>query len=257
MAELPDAHRRQLIGEYVTRCTVNRSHLGIAQLLAQGVVDRVLTTNFDPLVVRACAMVGEFPAVYDCAITPSLAGVAFHPKAVFYLHGQWSGLKLHNVEEDLRKQAEVIRPVLSDLQKDRTWIIVGYSGRSDPLVEVLADAGEYPCGLFWAAYRSSTPDQHVCDTLLAKPEARVLFGFDADTLFERLATDLNCYPPLFVSSPCKYLRNIHGVCREGHYTVPPDEREPVKFEPSAVSVPAAPPVSQFDIERNTEEGDER
>lgn len=67
MAELSDAERRDLISDYVDRATINWAHLAIAQLMKDGFVDRVFTTNFDPLVLRACALLGVFPAVYDFA----------------------------------------------------------------------------------------------------------------------------------------------------------------------------------------------
>jgi NAD-dependent SIR2 family protein deacetylase len=67
MAELAPGERRNIIAEYVDRAKVNWAHLSIAQLIKTGFVDRVLTTNFDPLVVRACSLVGIYPAVYDFA----------------------------------------------------------------------------------------------------------------------------------------------------------------------------------------------
>ena len=62
MAELALGERRDFIAEYVDRAKVNMAHICIAQLMKNGFVDRVLTTNFDPLVLRACALLGLFPA---------------------------------------------------------------------------------------------------------------------------------------------------------------------------------------------------
>jgi NAD-dependent SIR2 family protein deacetylase len=67
MAELASGSRRDLIAGEIQRAKINWAHVAIAQFIANGYVDRVLTTNFDPLVARACALVGEFPAVYDFA----------------------------------------------------------------------------------------------------------------------------------------------------------------------------------------------
>ena len=67
MAELLLAERHDLISQYIDNARLNWAHLAIAQLLKHGFVDRVLTVNFDPLVMRACALVGVFPAVYDFA----------------------------------------------------------------------------------------------------------------------------------------------------------------------------------------------
>ncbi len=239
MAALPEGIRRELIRRYVKGATVNRAHLSVAQLLKGGFVDRILTTNFDPLIPRACALVGEFPAVYDCAVSTDLEGILFHPKSVFYLHGPWSGLKLHNVEEDLRKQAEVIHPVAADTQKDRMWIIVGYSGRSDPLVDELASAGEFPYGLYWVTYQRDPPDPQVKDKLLTKPNARVIYGFDSDSFFERLATCLGCYPPRFASDKVGWADEILEMCREGDYTQNPSSRQLLRL---CLPPPPPPPA---------------
>ena len=67
MSELLLSERRDLIAEYVDKAKINWAHLCIALLVQAGFVDRVLTTNFDLLVVRACALLNEFPAIYDFA----------------------------------------------------------------------------------------------------------------------------------------------------------------------------------------------
>src|SRR5690349_9660042 len=50
MAELPLDARRDLIAQYVDEAKVNWAHICIAQLMKHEFVDRILTTNFDPLV---------------------------------------------------------------------------------------------------------------------------------------------------------------------------------------------------------------
>ena len=63
MAVLTRGQQRDLINEQVCNARINWAHMAIAQLMRHGYVDRVLTTNFDPLVLRASAMLGQFPAV--------------------------------------------------------------------------------------------------------------------------------------------------------------------------------------------------
>lgn len=76
------------VARRVDEAKVNWAHLAIAQLMKHGFVDRVLTTNFDLLVVRACAMVGHYPALYDFATSQALKPADIPGNAVFYLHGQ-------------------------------------------------------------------------------------------------------------------------------------------------------------------------
>jgi hypothetical protein len=94
MAQLAPAERKALIAQYVDSAKINWAHIGIAALIKHGFIDRVLTTNFDPLVVRACAMIGEFPAVYDFAASQRFQPADVADKAIFHLHGQRTGFVL-------------------------------------------------------------------------------------------------------------------------------------------------------------------
>ena len=67
MTQLSPAERRDLLARFIDDASVNWAHVCVAQLMKEGYVDRILTTNFDPLIIRACAMLGLFPAVYDFA----------------------------------------------------------------------------------------------------------------------------------------------------------------------------------------------
>src|SRR6185503_18656439 len=135
MAELLVAERHDLISKYIDNARLNWAHLAIAQLLKHGFVDRVLTVNFDPLVMRACALVGVFPAVYDFAASQYFKPDFIARQSVFYLHGQHTG------------------------------IVVGYSGENDPVFDHLAKIERYDNGLYWICYNDSPPQTHVQDHL--------------------------------------------------------------------------------------------
>ncbi len=98
MHELNPGQRRALLNPYIDNSKINLAHIGLAQLLKKECVDRVLTTNFDPLIARACALVNVSPAVYDLtAFRPSQMRMAELPdQAVFHLHGQRHGFRAAN-----------------------------------------------------------------------------------------------------------------------------------------------------------------
>ena len=206
MAQLSPSQQRDLIGEYVDQAQVNWAHIAIAQLMKYGHVDRILTTNFDPLVVRACALVGEFPAVYDLA-----ASQLFHPekvpgKAVFYLHGQRTGFVLVNTKPDGGKQAKRLAPVFEDAGHERMWIVVGYSGESDPVFTTLSQIPRFDYPLYWIGYKREDPPPHVKDKLLG-PNRHAFYvnSEGADEFFIEIAKQLGCFPPEFVGRPFSYL----------------------------------------------------
>ena len=55
MQQLDVRERRELIRNLVSRARINWAHLLLADFIRNGYVQRVFTTNFDPLIMRACA----------------------------------------------------------------------------------------------------------------------------------------------------------------------------------------------------------
>jgi tetratricopeptide (TPR) repeat protein/NAD-dependent SIR2 family protein deacetylase len=206
MAELLLDERRHLIAEYVDKAKINWAHVGIARLMQEGYVDRVLTTNFDPLVVRACALLGEFPAVYDFAASQLLKSAMIPQKAVFYLHGQRTGFILMNTEQDFKDHSKRLGGIFEDAGRGRVWIIVGYSGENDPVFDHLARVNQFDNGLYWVGFEDSEPPKHVREKLLeAKKDAFFCKGHDADSFFVSLTQELHIFPPDLVGRPFSHL----------------------------------------------------
>ena len=57
MSEISKPQQKEIIQEKISEADVNWAHVAIAQLIAHGYADRILTTNFDPLIARACALI--------------------------------------------------------------------------------------------------------------------------------------------------------------------------------------------------------
>lgn len=206
MAQLAPSYRRDLIAEYVDAAKINWAHVGIAQLLKHGYVDRILTTNFDLLVARACALVGKFPAFYDLAASQLFKPADVPDQAVFYLHGQYTGFVLMNTEEDCNAHSERLTPVFEDAGSGRLWIVVGYSGENDPVFEHLAKVERFDNSLYWVGYKDNEPPAHVRTQLLSNDKyAFYIRGHDADDFFIRCAQSLQCFPPDFVAKPFSHL----------------------------------------------------
>ena len=161
MAKLLLNQRRNLIAEFVDKAKINWADIGIGLLMQAGYIDRVLTTNFDLLVVRACAMLGVFPAVYDFASSQLLKNADIPDLAVFYLHGQRTGFVSMNTVEDMQAHSTLLGPVFEGAGSGRTWIVVGYSGENDPVFEHLARQQRFDNGLFWVGYGDREPQGHV------------------------------------------------------------------------------------------------
>jgi tetratricopeptide (TPR) repeat protein len=209
MAELSVSERRDLIGRYIDEAQINWAHIGIAQLMKEGYVDRVLTVNFDPLVVRACALVGVFPAVYDFAASQSFKADFISSLSVFYLHGQRTGFALLNTPEECERLSQHLGPVFEDSLRGRVCIVAGYSGDNDPVFNHLAQWPRFDNKLYWACYKDDEPPQHAREELFIDgKDAFYVKGYDADDFFIKLAQQLKCFPPDFVGAPFSYLERL-------------------------------------------------
>jgi tetratricopeptide (TPR) repeat protein len=206
MAELSPSERHALIAEQVDAALINWAHIGIALLMQHGYVDRILTTNFDPLIIRACALIGEFPAVYDFAASQEFKPDYVPDKAVFYLHGQRTGFRLMNTADEVEALSRSLAPVFEDAGRGRAWVVVGYSGDNDPVFEQLARVQRFDHQLFWVGYRDGEPSEHVRKRLLVSGKyAFFVSGHTADSFFVQLTQQLGIFPPAFVARPFTHL----------------------------------------------------
>jgi len=209
MYELEPGIRRDLIARYIDQAKINWAHIVIAQLVKHGYVDRVLTPNFDPLVMRACALAGEFPAVYDFAASQQFNPAYVSAKAIFHLHGQRDGFNLLHTDEEVNALTDALTPVFDDAGKGRMWLVVGYSGDNDPVFKHLARVKEFDFGLYWVTYRDDEPAAHVQSGLLQKNKgAFYVKGYDADEFFVKLARELDCFPPDLIARPFSHLDSL-------------------------------------------------
>lgn len=209
MAQLSPGERRDLITQYVDKARVNWAHIAIAQLLKAGFVDRVLTTNFDPLVLRACAMLNMFPGVYDFASSQHFKPGHTSHRAIFHLHGQHTGFVLLNTTEEVSSLSNAIAPLFEDAGRNRLWLVVGYSGEHDPVFEQLAGVKSFDERLYWIGHGDDEPTLHVRTRLLSEAKcAYFVKGFDADNFFVTFAQRLDCFPPELTERPFTHLKQV-------------------------------------------------
>ena len=209
MGELSVAERRDLIAGFVDKARINWAHICIAQLMKHGYVDRVLTTNFDLLLARACALAGLYPAIYDFAASQLYKPAEISDQAIIHLHGQRTGFVLMNTDEEVNSHSDLMQPVFQDAGLGRVWMVVGYSGDNDPVFDHLAKVPRFDNNLYWIGHGDDGPSAHVTKHLLKKPkDAYFVGGHDADSFFVRLTQELRCFPPEFVSRPFSHLDSL-------------------------------------------------
>jgi Tfp pilus assembly protein PilF len=225
MKQLLPAARFDLIASYVEGARINWTHVLLAWLVKKGYVGRILTTNFDNLVLRACGLYHLHPAVYDLAASSDFQAGRVYEPSVFFLHGQHRGFVQLHTPEQVESQAEKLRPAFDAAALRRPWLVVGYSGESDPVFENLARIPCFDDGLFWVGYEDNDPVPSVKKRLL-EPEnhAYLVRGFDSDRFFLEVTRKLGLETPLVQDPfihPLEVMRKIAPLNVKGKGTQVP------------------------------------
>jgi len=152
------AERRALLHRYIEPESEGdgrkptKAHRAIAQLVKDGAVKVVLTTNFDRLLENALRDVGIEPAV----ITDehSLAGatpLTHSACTIIKLHGDYLDTRIKNTEDELAAYHPDIDRLLDRIFDEYGLLVVGWSGEWDAALRsafLRASTRRYP--LFWA-----------------------------------------------------------------------------------------------------------
>ena len=136
--------RAQRVKKYVDRARdengrlkINWSHLLLAAMVEKGCVNRILTTNFDPLIVEALAVTGQPIRTYDLNTTGKYNPGTLDDGAIIYLHGQMHSLFLANAPGEMDRLRGLYPAVLQEAVQDSLLIVIGYSGDCDPVLDSL------------------------------------------------------------------------------------------------------------------------
>lgn len=166
--------------------TINWTHLLLTQLVKTGWVNLILTSNFDTLPVRSAHYLHDMkPRFVDLARDVKSSAEGLEPGTVVYLNGMADNHAPAS-EESLTRHDAVILQMLYRAALDSVVIVLGYSGRRDPLFDRLARMPEAGNGLFWIT-RDPEPDAHVRDEILGTGRYADFLGrTDADRFMAEL-----------------------------------------------------------------------
>jgi tetratricopeptide (TPR) repeat protein len=211
---LTHEERAQIFSEPLKNTKINWAHIAIAQLMKANFIDRVMTTNFDSLTEKACALFDQFPAIYDGASGNFQGNDLSGKSAIVHLHGQYPGAIDLCTDAGFQALSQSLVPSFKEADfKDYLWIVVGYGGEKDPVFEQLKKAGRFEQGLYWIGLENKPPSRHVEADLLDKNDGAVyVSGYNADAFFVTLTRELEISPPEFVSQPFTHLsRQVQSI----------------------------------------------
>ena len=126
------------------------------------------------------------------------------------MHGQRNGYILLNTKSELEKSSELkhYKEVFLDTAKQRSWIVIGYSGENDPIFKRLAEIKIFSNKLFWVGYKEEEPKEHILQNILTPEEkyGYYLKGYNADDFFLNLVRKLKLPEPQILSTPFSHLK---------------------------------------------------
>ncbi|MES2286027.1 MAG: SIR2 family protein [Bacteroidota bacterium] len=208
MKALTHNQREFFLKDKIKNAKINLAHLFIGSLVSNGYVDCILTTNFDPLLVKTLALFNIYPSIYDMANTKKFLPSSIAYPNIFYLHGQGTAFRMLNtVEETKEPTNEYFTRLFEQLDKKHSWIVAGYSGETDFIFKGLTEQDNFYNNLYWVG-RKPEPPAHIDSKLCCKDSVRYINSLGADSFFRDLNNELGLPMPSFVDKPFSHLKEI-------------------------------------------------
>ena len=133
------AERRAILHDYIEPTSAEReegrkvptkAHLAIADLVYDGHVRVILTTNFDRLLENALRERGVEPTVIDSVDALEGAEPLSHTSCYLVkLHGDYKDARIRNTEEELAKYPPEYETLLDRIFDEHGLVVCGWSGR--------------------------------------------------------------------------------------------------------------------------------
>ena len=147
-------------------------------------------------------MVGmyPFPAIYDLGAMGQVNAELLHDPSIVYLNGQHVGFVQRNTTDQLEAHKETLTQIVRSTGCSKTWVVAGYSGENDPLMDALNELRPYNNWLYWLEYNERVLQKSSHQFLESDEECKVIYKADADNIFMQIADLLNCNLD-FIESP--------------------------------------------------------
>lgn len=210
-AELTTTQKFEIFSFYLRKSKVSWAHLCIALLMKEGYLSRVYTTCPDPLLERACTLVGEFPTVYDCTVGAINKPDLIPPKSIIHLKGQILGAKPGSLEG-----------VFSGTGHSSPWLVLGFNPEpKDPVYEQIAWLDNITKGLLWVFSGSQTPARFLQEQVFSKANNHYTHFEDPDTFLVSLIRIMKIGIPELIGYPFTFLGQ--WLNKVGSYPAPGHE----------------------------------
>jgi len=205
---LSPAERKEIFRKCIDNAHMSMTYLYLAQLLKEKYVEYILTVNFDDLMIKGAAYLGEFPPIYDLPVLRELNTTVPDKGSIIYLHGRYNCVWQLNTKEEM-SLVNGACPALFRSIMDRPWIFIGYSG-NDLVFSHIKKLGRFDKNLYWI-----TPDKKYLSnkvtSFLEKLNSNCFLcdKMTSDDFMVKLHQELKIQRhPLPIQRPFSYLSNF-------------------------------------------------
>lgn len=149
------SQRRVYIEECVGDAHPSWGYVYLTNLMKNGYLNVVLTTNFDDLINEACFLYSEGLRPIVCAHDSAISGIRVTSKRpkIIKLHGDFLYDNIKNTVRELETLEENIKRKIMQFAQEYGLVVVGYSGRDRSVMDVLemlVKSEEYlKQGIYW------------------------------------------------------------------------------------------------------------
>lgn len=159
------------------------AHRSIAQLVAQGFVRVIVTTNFDRLIETALGEVGVVPTVISSEDQAKGALPLIHTQCcVFKVHGDYLDTRIRNAPDELDEYPEEFDWLLDRIFDEFGLVVCGWSAEWDnALRKAIERASSRRFTTFWALHSEASTQ---AKDLIDRRNAQVIPIDGADSFFE-------------------------------------------------------------------------
>lgn len=168
--------RKRFIESIVSDKEPSIGYLCLAEIMMQGKVKNIWTTNFDPLLENALHRLHPTNNILVCSEVKRDSIHLLNPQypVIGKLHGDYRYDWLRNTESELQQLEETLKAYVTSQLSDKQLVIIGYSGNDESIMSFLENCIENPSllskGLFWAIRKGSQVNPRV-NNLLERAKA--------------------------------------------------------------------------------------
>lgn len=195
--------RKRFIESIVSGREPSLGYLCLAEMIFNGKVKNVWTTNFDPLVETSIHALHPINDILVYSSVNKQSSQIMNPTypVIGKLHGDYRYDWLQNTEPELQSLENEIKEYAARQLSGKQLVVIGYSGSDESVMSFLENSVEVPGfldkGLLWTVRKESVPNQRICDliermTQFGKPASIVeIEGFETlmVSLYQALGYD--------------------------------------------------------------------